>query len=176
MVFLYGGNLADFGELSIHVLVLRWSEADQKLALEPLPRGYSVSVFVPIVPLDCVPFELHRGYVHVGFLRGFGRQQWQQQDDEGGGCNLGFRWQQRQQQDDEGGGCNLGFRWQQRQQQRRQWLQMAAAVADGKGGGEDEEWQQWERQGTPLYTWTPTKSPTKLGFLINRLLADSTIS
>ncbi|RWW05842.1 hypothetical protein GW17_00030862, partial [Ensete ventricosum] len=59
----------DFGKLSIHVLILRWSKADQKLTLELLPRGYSVDVFVPIVPLDCIPFELHRGYVHLGFFR-----------------------------------------------------------------------------------------------------------
>ncbi|RWW54015.1 hypothetical protein BHE74_00039430 [Ensete ventricosum] len=44
LVFLYCGSLADFGELSINVLVLRQSEANQELSLELPPQRNSVIV------------------------------------------------------------------------------------------------------------------------------------
>ncbi|RZS11652.1 hypothetical protein BHM03_00043009 [Ensete ventricosum] len=42
LVLLYCGSLTDFGELSINVLVLRWSKATQELSLELSPRRDSV--------------------------------------------------------------------------------------------------------------------------------------
>ncbi|RZR94960.1 hypothetical protein BHM03_00023755 [Ensete ventricosum] len=59
----------DFGELSIHVFILQWSEANQKSTSELLPRGFSMSMLVPIVPLDCVSFKLNECDLHFGFLR-----------------------------------------------------------------------------------------------------------
>ncbi|RWW73975.1 hypothetical protein BHE74_00018107 [Ensete ventricosum] len=42
LVFLYCRSLADFGKLSINVLVLQWSEVNQELSLELSPRRDSV--------------------------------------------------------------------------------------------------------------------------------------
>ncbi|RRT32515.1 hypothetical protein B296_00023643 [Ensete ventricosum] len=62
----------DFSELSINVLVLRWSEANQELSLELSlelsPRRDSVIGLVQIIPLDCISFKLNGGDLHLGFL------------------------------------------------------------------------------------------------------------
>ncbi|RWW47940.1 hypothetical protein BHE74_00046038 [Ensete ventricosum] len=69
LVLLYCGSLTNFGELSINVLVLRQSEANQELSLELSPRGDSVIGLVQIIPLDRITFELSKNYLHHGFLR-----------------------------------------------------------------------------------------------------------
>ncbi|RRT82017.1 hypothetical protein B296_00009330 [Ensete ventricosum] len=61
-------GLTNFGELSIYVFVLRWFETNQKPAFELLPQGFSMSMLVPIVPLDRVSFKLNGGDLHLGFL------------------------------------------------------------------------------------------------------------
>ncbi|RWW67205.1 hypothetical protein BHE74_00025364 [Ensete ventricosum] len=59
----------DFSELSINVVVLRCSEANQELSLELSPRRDSVIGLVQIAPLDRVCFKLNGGDLYLGFLR-----------------------------------------------------------------------------------------------------------
>ncbi|RWV77962.1 hypothetical protein GW17_00061141 [Ensete ventricosum] len=69
LVLLYYRSLKDFSELSINVLVLRWSEANQELSLELSPRRDSVIGLVQIIPLDHISFKLNGDDLHLGFLR-----------------------------------------------------------------------------------------------------------
>ncbi|RWV90316.1 hypothetical protein GW17_00047493 [Ensete ventricosum] len=65
---LIGRFMMDFSELSINVLLLRWSKANQELSLELSPRRDSVISLVQIIPLDRVSFKLNGGDLYLGFL------------------------------------------------------------------------------------------------------------
>ncbi|RWW73165.1 hypothetical protein BHE74_00018977 [Ensete ventricosum] len=63
-------RLSDLHELSVDVLVLKWSKAYQQTAFELPPHQDSLSVFKPIIPLYGISFKVDGSDVHHGSLRG----------------------------------------------------------------------------------------------------------
>ncbi|RZS10442.1 hypothetical protein BHM03_00041669 [Ensete ventricosum] len=63
-------GLSDLRELSVDVLVLRRSKADQQTAFELPSRRDSLSAFNPIIPLNDVSFKVDGSDLHHGSLRG----------------------------------------------------------------------------------------------------------
>ncbi|RZS07072.1 hypothetical protein BHM03_00037903 [Ensete ventricosum] len=62
-------SLSNLRKLSVDVLVFGWSKEIQQPAFELYPCQDSLGVFKPIVPLNCISFEVDDSDVHHGSLR-----------------------------------------------------------------------------------------------------------